>query len=145
VGQQKIASAAQAGTISRYSTGESAHKSRAAVGNASLDDCMQESNTIREKYEFFSGAWEKSAAADSAEPNSKEILLGLRQLFVDAKILSPPIFCQRPYFVDPSILLTPVFCWRQYFVDANILSTSIFCQCGYFCWEIIFCRRWYFC
>jgi hypothetical protein len=28
---------------------ESAYKSRAAGGNASLDDCMQESNTIREK------------------------------------------------------------------------------------------------
>jgi hypothetical protein len=65
---------------------------------------MQESNTIWEKSEFFSGAWEKPAAADSAEPNSKEILLGLRQLFVDGKILS------TPYFVDAHILLTPVFC-----------------------------------
>jgi hypothetical protein len=64
---------------------ESAHKSRAAGGNASLDDCMQESNTIWEKSEFFSGAWEKPAAADSAEPNSKESLLGLRQLLLTAR------------------------------------------------------------
>jgi hypothetical protein len=35
-----------------------------------------------EKKENSSEIWEKSAAVDSAEPNSKEILLGLRQHFV---------------------------------------------------------------
>ncbi len=89
-------------------------------------------------------AWEKSAATDSAEPNSKEILLRLRQLFVDAKFLSTPGFCRRLYFVDASILST------RYFVDTNVLSTPIifstriflsppiilltriFCRCKYF-------------
>ena len=79
-----------------------------------LISACTESNTIREKEEIFSRDWEKSAAPDSAEPNSKEILLRLRQLSV----------C-RQLFIDAKILLTPIFCPRLYFVDANILSTPI--------------------
>ncbi len=46
---------------------ESAHKSRAQVGFASLDIYMNgHQHLIRELYETISEAWEKSAAADSA-------------------------------------------------------------------------------
>jgi hypothetical protein len=77
--------------------------------------------------ELFSGAWEKSAATDSAEPNSKEILLRLRHLFVDANSLSTPGFFRRPHFVDADILSTHIFCQRQYFVAAGIfVDTYIF-------------------
>jgi hypothetical protein len=49
--------------------------------------------------------------------------------FVDAKILSTPGFCRRPYFVNANILSTPVFfCRRPYFVDANIFSAPVFCR-----------------
>ncbi len=46
-------------------------------------------------------------------------------------------FCVHLYFVDANILSTPIFCWRQYFVGAYLLSTPIFCR-------PIFCRRQYF-
>jgi hypothetical protein len=42
---------------------------------------------------FKEEVWEKSAAADFAFQNSKEILLRRRQHFVDAYILSTPTFC----------------------------------------------------
>jgi hypothetical protein len=61
---------------------ESAHKSRAARGNATLGI-----NTFWETLEIISDVWEKLAAVDSAEPNSKDILLRLRPHFVDARFL----------------------------------------------------------
>jgi hypothetical protein len=65
-----------------------------------LTTACTESNSIREKEEIFSGAWEKSAAADSAEPNSKEILLRLRHLSVCASFLWTPSFFRCQVFVD---------------------------------------------
>ena len=47
--------------------------------------------------------------------------------FVAAEILSMQEFCRRGNFVDANN-----FCHRQYFVAANILSAPIFCQCQYF-------------
>ncbi len=71
--------------------------------------------------EIFSEVWEKSAAVDSAEPNSKGILLRLRRrdIFVGARLLSTRDFC------GCEILSTQDFCWRKIFVDARILSTPI--------------------
>ncbi len=91
---------------------ESAHKSRAEGGHASLDDSMhrEQHHHQGEVGDFQRGL--KSAAADSAEPNSKEILLRLCQHFADTKILSAPIFCWRLYFVGAYILLMPSFCRR---------------------------------
>jgi hypothetical protein len=68
---------------------------------------------VQHHHEIFSGAWEKSAAVDSAEPTSKEILLRPRQLFV------APAFYRCQDFVDARILSMPVFCRHQYFVNAN--------------------------
>jgi hypothetical protein len=48
----------------------------------------------KEEYETISGVWEKSAAADSAEPNSKAILQRLCLLF------QAPILFMRQCFVD---------------------------------------------
>jgi hypothetical protein len=101
-------------------------------------------NTIREMKEIFSKEWEKSAAVDSAVPNSKGILLRLRQHFVDARFLSTRDFCRRENFLGARILLSREFCrcenfvdannFRrcQYFVATNILSAPIFCPCLYF-------------
>jgi hypothetical protein len=129
-----------AGTISRYSTGESLP---IKVG---LLEAMPHLTTAC-KRATLSGR-SRSSSVGPGRSQQLRILLSLtvrRFSWVCASFLLTPRFCRRPYFVDPSILLTPVFCRRQYFVDANILSTSIFCQCGYCCWGIIFCRRWYFC
>jgi hypothetical protein len=71
--------------------------------------------------EIFSEVWEKSAAVDSAKPNSKGILLRLRQHFVWRD------FCQCKNFVNAGILLMREFCWRENFVDANN-----FCRLQYF-------------
>jgi hypothetical protein len=78
-------------TTSQYSTGESppikaGH--REALPHLT-STCTGINTFIREKYETISGALEKSAAAHSAEPNSKAILqcLGLlfpAPIFVDA-------------------------------------------------------------
>ncbi len=63
-------------------------------------------NTIWETKEIFSEVWEKSAAVDSAEPNSKGILLRLRRrdIFVGARLLSTGDFC------GCDILSTQHFC-----------------------------------
>jgi hypothetical protein len=86
-----------------------------------LATTCQENNTIRKKKEIFSEVWKKSAAVDSAEPNSKRILPRLCQE------LSMPRICQRQDFVHANILLTPIFCRHEYFVDAKILSMPRFC------------------
>ena len=85
----------------------------------------KESNTSGRRRRSSAGPGEKSAAVDSAEPNSKGILLRLRHLFVCASFLPAPAFCQCQDFDDATILSTPVFCRCQYFVDADILSTAI--------------------
>jgi hypothetical protein len=123
---------------------ESAH-SRAASGNGTLGDCMWRDNIFWETWENISEVWEKSAAVDSARPNSKEILLHLRQHFVHSRILSTRVFCRREYFVDSSILSTRVFCRSENFVNTSILSTPTFCQREYFVDTNIFCRRKHFC
>jgi hypothetical protein len=64
-------SAWRAGTTSWYSTGESPYiKAERTEAMPHLATTCKENNTIREKKEI----WEKSAAVDSAEPNSKRIL-----------------------------------------------------------------------
>ncbi len=60
---------------------------------------------------------------DSAEANSKGILLRLRQHFVNAKILSTPRFCQCRDFVDAGIFSKRELCRCGNFVNAGILST----------------------
>jgi len=67
-----------------------------------------------------------------------------------ANILSTPIFCQRQYFVDanilsmPIFLLTPIFCWCQFLVDANIVSTPLCFVGANILSAPMFCRRQYF-
>ncbi len=114
---------------------ESTHKSRVARGNGMQEDCMR-----RNQHHLGDAGehqrWEKSAAVDSAEPNSKEMLPCMRQHFVDARFLSTWDFCRHEYFViTSSILLTRVFCRRQHYVDANILLRRTFLLLP------IFCRR----
>jgi hypothetical protein len=66
-----------------------------------------------------------------------------RLYFVDAYILSTPLFSRCLYFVDAyvfvdtHILWTPIFCGRPYFV-AYVSSTPIFCQRLYFLDAYIF-------
>ncbi len=50
------------------------YKSGRPVATSHLATACKENNTIREKKEISSEVWEKSAAVDSAEPNSKRIL-----------------------------------------------------------------------
>jgi hypothetical protein len=87
--------------------------------------------------EIISEVWEKLAAVDSAETNSKEMLPRMHQHFVDARreisvgarILSPPIFCRHQYFVAANIFCRREhFCRHQYFVGANVLLPPIFCR-----------------
>ncbi len=87
-------SAWRASTISRYSVGESPPiKAGRPEATPHLATACKGINTSRETQEIFSEVWEKSAAEDSAETNSKGILLRLRQHFVNANILSTQIFC----------------------------------------------------
>jgi hypothetical protein len=151
---------------------ESGHKSGVGRGSVTLSDYMWREQQHQEEKEIFSQVWEKSAAVDSAEPNSKRILTCRRQDFADASILLTPTFCRRQHFVDANILSTRVFCQRQhfvhtiicqhqYFVNASILSSPTFCRrlcfciCMYFAgannlpaptflYVLIFCRRQYF-
>jgi hypothetical protein len=79
--------------------------------------------TIWKMKEIFSEVWEKSAAVDSAEPNSKGILLQLRQQFVDTR------FLLTQDFVGARFLSAQDFGRRKIFVDVRILSSLEFCQC----------------
>jgi hypothetical protein len=99
----------QAGTISRYSAGESPPiKAGQPEATPHLATACKGIHIIRETKEIVSEVWEKSAVVDSAEPNSKGILLHLCQHFVNANIFSTPTFCQRQYFVDTNILSIPI-------------------------------------
>ncbi len=99
---------------------ESAHKSRAQGGLASLDDYMNAiQHLIQEKDETINGAREKSAAADSAEPNSKAILQRLRLLF------PAPNIGGRQCSAETYVWQTPSFFMRQCFVNANNLPTIL--------------------
>jgi hypothetical protein len=146
-------SALRAGTIS--SAGEIPPiKAGPPATTTHLLTARGEINIFREKKENISKVWEKSAAADYAGPNSKEMLPRMRQH------LLIPRFCQRQYFVDANILSARIFCWREYlstrtfcrcehFVDANILLTPMFCRRHYFAAANslsppIVCRRQYF-
>ncbi len=97
-------------------------------------------NTIWETKEIFSKVWEKSAAVDSAVPNSKGILLRLRQHFVDARFLSTRDFCRRENFVGAIInfVAARILLMSIIFVSANILSPTIFCRRQYFVAAYIF-------
>jgi hypothetical protein len=90
---------------------EYTHKSRVARGNATL-----RINTFWETLEIISDVWEKSAAVDSAEPNSKDIL---------------PRLC--PHFVGARFLLTQDFFKREIFVNARILLAREFLSMREFC------------
>jgi hypothetical protein len=138
--RRNIFSAWRASTISRYSAGESPPiKVGPPVATAHLATACGGINIFWETWENISEVWEKSAAVNSARPNSKEILLHLRQHFFHARI------CRREYFVDASILSTRVFCQGENFVNASILSSPTFCQREYFVDTNIFCRRKHFC
>ena len=81
-------SAWRVGTASRYSAGESPPiKAGWPELTPHLAAACGGINIIWEMKEIFSKVWEKSAAVDSAEPNSKGILLRLRQHFVEARFL----------------------------------------------------------
>ncbi len=122
---------------------ESAHKSGVAGGNATLDNCRQrEQHHQGDVGDLQRGLGEVNSCG-LCPVNSKGILLSLcqhlsapascrRQDFVDARILSRPIFYQRQDFVNANnfveayILSAPIFCRRQCFVGVNILSPPIF-------------------
>ncbi len=104
---------------------ESARKSRAGEGNASLDNCMhrEQHHHQGEGGDLRWGLREVSSCG-FAEPYSKEILLRLRQLSVCEA------FHWRQDFVDAYILSAPIFCCHKYFVGANILSApNIYWYC----------------
>ncbi len=108
-------SAWRAGAISRYSAGKSSLiKAGWPEATPHLVTACKGINTIWETKEIFSEVWVKSAAVDSAEPNSKGILLRLRQHLVDARFLSTCEFCRRGNFVeankDDYLVLMIVFC-----------------------------------
>jgi hypothetical protein len=72
------------------------------------------------------------AAVDSAE-HSKEMLWHMPQHFVDMRFLSAQEFCRREYFVNANILSTPIFSVdANISVRANILSPPIFFRRQYF-------------
>ncbi len=122
-------SAWRAGRISWYSAGESLPiKAGRPEAMPHLSTACKGINTIWEAKEIFSEVWEKSAAVDSAEPNSKGILLHLCQHFVDGRFLSAREFCLRKIFVDPRFLSTRDFFQRESFVDPRFLSTRDFCR-----------------
>jgi hypothetical protein len=52
-----------------------AYVSQALYAHSTLGDCTWRDQYLWEKKENISEVWEKSAAGDSAEPNSKEMLL----------------------------------------------------------------------
>jgi hypothetical protein len=77
----------RASTISRYSAGESQPiKAGWPEATPHLATACKGITTIWETKEIFSEVWEKSAAVDSAEPNSKGILLRMRQHFVNTRL-----------------------------------------------------------
>ncbi len=115
---------------------ESVHKSRVQGDPGSLDTCMNAVQHIsKEDYETIRGAWEKSAAADSAKPNSKAILQRLCLLFPAPTIGG----CQCS--AGAYVRRTPSFFVRQFFSCANVLSTPRFLYAPMFLSMPIICRR----
>jgi hypothetical protein len=106
-----------AGTISQYSARESPPiKAGRPEAMPHFATACKGINTIWEMKEIFSEVWEKSAAVDSAELNSKGILLHLRQHFVNTR------FCQCEIFVDVKFLSVRDFCGRENFVTCTIIN-----------------------
>ncbi len=101
-------------------------------------------NNIWETMEIFREVWEKSAAVDSAEQNSKGILPSLRHRNVDMKILSTRDFCWGKSFVNARFLSTWEFCQHENFVNARILSTPIISVDANILSPTLFFRRQYF-
>jgi hypothetical protein len=103
-----------------------------------------------EEYKTISGAWEKSAAADSAEPNSKAILQRLRLLFLLRQHWRTPSFFHAPRFgmrqcfsmrqgfgMHQCFSVRQGFGMRQCFVCTKVLAcANVF---------VHFCQRLYFC
>ncbi len=121
-------SAWQTGRISWYSAGESLPiKAGRPEAMPHLSSACKGINAIGETKEIFSKVWEKSAAVDSAKPNSKGILLHLRQHSVDGRFLSARDFSQREIFVNARILSARDFCRPEIFVNARVLPVQDFC------------------
>ncbi len=119
----------RAGTTSRYSAGESPPiKAGRPEATPHLATARKGIKTIWETKEIFIEVWEKSAAVDSAEPNSKWILLRLRQHFVDARFLLTQDFVGAR------------FGWRKILVDVRFWLTPDFCRLENFS-PLEFCRR----
>ncbi len=129
---------------SRYSAGESARKSRAASGNSTLVEHVEGSTPSGRSRRTSAKSGRSQLLRTLLGHNSKEILLHLRQNFVDASILLTPTYCRQEYFVNTNILSSRAFCWRQHFVDASILLMSIFSVDMIILLAPIFCRRQYF-
>ncbi len=134
-----------AGTISRYSTGESAHTNRAARSNATLGDCMQrDQHHLGDVGDLQRDLGEVSScglcrAKQQGNPSVSAPAFCRHQNFVDMSILSTPTFCPREYFVDANILSTPVISVdTNISVGANILSLPMFCRHQYFVATYIF-------
>ncbi len=96
---------------------ESAHKSRAARGNATLSNCMKKGSTPLGRRRRSSA---KSGRSQQLWTLPSQTVR--RSFCVCASFLSTPTFCRRQYFVDANILSMPVFCRRQCFVAANIFD-----------------------
>jgi hypothetical protein len=122
---------------------ESAHKSRVR-GNVTLGDCMRgNQHLLGDVGDHQRGLGRSQPAVDSVEPNSKEILLRLRQHFVEARILSTQEFCRQEIFVDARFLSPPLISdATNISVGANILSPPMFCRHQYFVAANIFACVW---
>ncbi len=100
---------------------ESAHKSRAAREQRHTWHSMQRNQLYQGDAGDLQRGQGEVSTVDSAELNSKEILLPLCQHFVNAEILSTREFCQRRNFVNVGIFT------KRDFVNAGILSTWELC------------------
>ncbi len=107
--------------------------------------------------ETINGAWEKSAAADSAEPNIKAILQRLRLLFLLRQQWQASSFFQGPKFSEGANIFpcAKVLASAKFFGCANVFVSAKVFGCAnvfvsakdfgcanvfvYICWRLFFC------
>ncbi len=94
--------------MSRYSAGESAHKSSAASGNTTPSDCMRRGQHLQGEHQQGLG---------------------------EAQLLRtlPGKTVRICFCACANILLTHMFCQRQHYVDANILPAPNFVSAYNYC------------
>jgi hypothetical protein len=100
-------SARRAGTISRYSGGESSPiKAGCPAATAHLAIACGGINTTGRRRRTSARSGRSQLLWTLLGKNTKEMLPPMRQPFVNGRILSTRVFCRREYFVDSNILST---------------------------------------